>query len=310
MKKFFLSCAVLFLFSFNFISCEYGIDEAFHRIDEVSKRSLSLLDLANDTDSLNKGVAVPSVSSSKFSVLFFTDIHFGRNKKGENCRYENEFFQYFEEHKAELETYGTSSYPFAFAISGGDNVEHGYKDEYISYNDFCSSFETKFDLKTYSVVGNHDLFNSGWTNYKTYCYPYTSSYFFKTSYGENSIDWIFLDSGNGTLGHKQLSSLKDILRSSNRKKIVITHYPLYSGGVFYFTMQNVIERDTLISYFCKSNVSILVDGHKHSGGQWDFSSYFHEENVKSFLDYTTFAVIYVDLNANSVNMISVDYKND
>ncbi len=308
MKKFFLFCAVLF--SLNFISCEYGLEEAFYRIDEVKTRSKSILDLGNDTDSLNKGVEVPSVSSSKFSVLLFTDIHFGKNKKGENCRYDDEFFSYFEAHKTELETYDSSSYPFAFAVSGGDNVEHGYQSEYHLYNDFCSKIETKFGLKTYSVVGNHDLFNSGWKYYKNFCYPYVSSYFFKTSYGENAIDWIFLDSGNGTLGHNQLSSLKDVLKSSSRKKIVVSHYPIYAGGAFYFTMQNLTERDTLIADFCRSNVSLLADGHRHSGGQWDFSSYFHEENVKSFLDYTTFAVIYVDLNANSVNIVSVDYLND
>lgn len=289
-------------------SCEYGLQQAFHRIDEVNTRSTRICDLNTyAVENLKEDVASPTISSEKFSVLIFSDIHFGRCGKGQKQRYDNEFISYVLQNQSVLETYENSNYPLQFAICAGDIAEHGYESEFIKYQEFCEQIKNQLNLKVYSVAGNHDLFNSGWQHYKTYCYPYISCYSFETTYNQKSVEWIFLDTGSGTLGNKQLNDVKKTMSSSSTEKIVITHYPVYAGGLFYFTLQNVTERDTLISEFAKGNVKLLVDGHAHTGGSWDCGNFFHEESVKGYLDYRYFSIIYVDLNSKTINIKNVPF---
>lgn len=306
MKKIF--SLTLVIFSLLFTSCEYGLTEFFYRIDEVNSRSSRIVNLSDTTDSLvHSDVEVPSPSSSKFAVLIFSDIHFGRNPSTGGDRQEEKFFEYFTKNKIDLEKYNEDTYPFLFSICAGDCVEHGFASEYVDYKKFTDKIKTLYNLKTYTIAGNHDLYNSGWSQWKSYCYPYISSYFFKTKYNDSEISWYLLDSGNGTLGYRQLNDLKKKMENDSNKKIVISHYPIYAGGIFYFTMQNTTERDTLISLFGKSNVRLSLEGHYHSGGQYDFKNYFHEEIVKSFLDKANFAVIYVDLDLQTFNVKQVDF---
>lgn len=299
----------ILIFSFLiFTSCEYGLHQVLHRIDEVNSRSSKIYDLNTfAVEKLKEDVAAPIISSEKFAVLVFSDVHFGRNAKKQNRRHDEEFISYVLQNKNQLEKFENSNYPLQFVICAGDVVEHGYKSEYVDYHNFCVKIQTDLNLKVYTVAGNHDLFNSGWNYWETYCYPHTSSYTFKTTYNKKTLEWIFLDSGSGTLGNKQLNEVKKILSSSSNEKIVITHYPVYAGGLLYFTMQNVTERDTLISEFAKGNVKLLVDGHHHFGGEWDFGDFFHEENIKSYLDYKSFSIIYVDLNSKKFNIKQVEF---
>ncbi len=289
-------------------SCEYGLQQAFHRLDEVSTRSTKVYDLnAYAVENLKEDVVSPTISSEKFSVLVFSDIHFGRYGKFQKQRYDDDFISYVSQNQNQLETFEESNYPLQFSICVGDIAEHGFENEFIKYQEFCSKIQSDLNLRVYSVAGNHDLFNSGWQYYKTYCYPYISSYTFTTTYNQKSLEWIFLDTGSGTLGNKQLNDVKKTLSSSSTEKIVITHYPIYAGGLFYFTLQNVTERDTLISEFAKGNVKLLVDGHAHIGGSWDCGKFFHEESIKSYLDFKNFSIIYIDLNSKTINIKNVKF---
>lgn len=327
-KKIFIILS-LSVMTFGLTSCEYGIHEFLSRADEANDRSPRLVNLANSEDSsLHDEVKPPVINEDKFSVFIFSDIHFGRNGKNKDRRYEDVFYEYFEKNLEKLQQLAGENYPLRFSICGGDCVEYGVESEYKTYKQFCDKVkditkEANFKAKnpgssivmpedgltTYTIAGNHDLFNSGWGNWRQYCYPYISSYYFKTEHNGKELTWYFLDTGNGTLGYKQFEDLQSKLASDDNKKIIISHYPLYAGGVFYFTMQNVVERDTLISLYSKNNVKLTLEGHYHSGGSYDFDN-FHEELVKSFLDYTAFGIIYVDLENQTMQIKQFDYLSE
>ena len=309
-------------------SCEYGVHEFLVRADEANDRSSRLVNLADSGDSsLHDEVKPPLINEDKFSVFIFSDIHFGRNGENKPRRYEDVFYDYFEKNMEAIQKYDGNDYPLRFSVCSGDCVEYGVESEYKIYKGFCdnlknistqANFKAKFPnssivmpengLTTYTIAGNHDLFNSGWANWRQYCYPYISSYYFETNYQGKNLTWYFLDTGNGSLGYKQFEDLQTKLKTNNNRKVVISHYPLYAGGIFYFTMQNLVERDSLISLYTNTNVKFTMEGHYHGGGSYDYDN-FHEELVKSFVDYTSFGIIYVDLENETIQIKQFDYLN-
>ena len=75
-------------------------------------------------------------------------------------------------------------------------------------------------------MGNHDLYNDGWTNFQ--------SYFYETGHGRSysvidagDFSLFLLDTGNATLGQAQFERLvSDMSAKASRPKIVLSHYAL------------------------------------------------------------------------------------
>ena len=286
---------MLLQISLCFVSCQYysyGLDEVFYRDNSIRNRSGHIQNF-NElfTDSLSD-VKRTLVNSGDYEVLVFTDVHFGGENQGKNKR------RYEEDLRVWLRgAYADPSKPskLAFCICLGDVAEHGIDSEFEDYVSFTNSLKSEFDLVTFNVVGNHDLYNAGWKGYKKMCFPYSSFYKFRTK----NMTFYFLDSASGSLGDEQLMSFKRDMEytEDGRKKVVFTHVPAYAGGHFYFVMQNTIERNKLISFCAKNDVVSFVCGHTHKEITSDIG--FKEYNLPGFLEDHGFGILSVDEEAGT-----------
>ena len=255
-------------------SCEYDLQNAFYRSEDTDARAKNCLTL-NDSD-------CPHPASDVYSVAFFSDIHFG----GKNTRHEQDFLDWLNETKKNGEA------P-EFCVCVGDIAEHGLKKEFAEYNEFTQKIEAILGHgKVYNVLGNHDLYNNGWDNYKQMIFPYSSFYTFKTK----TFSWYCIDSASGTLGKKQFDTIEKMFKNDPSPKIVLTHVPAYSNPLNfmgYFSFQNTYEADMLLSLYSKNNVKMAVSGHIHKS----YKNYFHsfqEITVSSITESNRWTVLTID----------------
>ena len=245
---------ILCLACLLFTSCGYGVDEAIYRPAPVTSRANSIYEL-NESEA-------PKITSDEYTIAVFSDIHFGSNDK---TRHEEDFLAWLEKMKTE----GTLP---AFCVCLGDIAEHGKEEEYIQYEAFVKKVEAILgDGKVYGVLGNHDLFNSGWYTYKKHVFPYKSLYHFKTK----TFSWYCIDSANCSLGIDQYKLLKKAFEKDKSPKIVLSHVPVYGNplnNMGYFTFQNSYEADMVITLFIDNNVRLLLSGHIHRPNK----NYFNE----------------------------------
>lgn len=76
--------------------------------------------------------------------------------------------------------------------------------------------ESNGDKPIFSIIGNHDLFFSGWDDFRELLGP--SVYWFEVDYGSGRDLFIALDSASGTLGGKQMSRRGVIYRCRNHPR--------------------------------------------------------------------------------------------
>jgi 3',5'-cyclic AMP phosphodiesterase CpdA len=264
--------------SLVFLSCEYGLNEFLSRNDDVNDRSKSL------RDDISAPASVPSTPSA-FNCLILTDVHFGAPE-----------YAPIDELIAWINSRQPPDKP-KFCIVLGDLTESGREAQYKEYAAFTARLQNETGLVTYAIAGNHDLYNSGWRYWKQYAAPHTSYYRFQTA----AFSWYFLDSANGTLGPNQLYDFIDRAKSDSRPKLIFSHYPVYSGGVFYYSMSNARERALLLDTFARTNVKYVLTGHWHFGGSYDFGA-FKETTLKAFRQMKKWYTLAVDENAQTAEL--------
>ena len=233
------------------------------------------------------------VKGKKFTVLIMTDVHFGGENMGNNGpRQEYVLLEWLKTYREQMIAQGTPELYPSFAICLGDVAEHGYEEEFIKYQAFTTlmNSDTYGNILTFNVVGNHDLYNSGWNSYVKHCYPHTSLYKFRT----DSITWYFADSASGSMGDSQLETISRDMKynEKGRKKLFFTHIPVYAGGLFYFVMQNTEERNRLISMLGDEDAIAIIDGHTHKEITSDLG--FKEWNMPGFLEKRGIGLLFVD----------------
>lgn len=296
---------VLFLFfsfsGFLFCSCQYysyGLDEFLYRDNSIRNRSSRLKNLQDESPyelALKKNPEAPESVDAEFTAydfLVITDVHFGGEGLAHNGeRRDEEFFKWISAYCLD------SKKRPKFCVCLGDVAEHGLESEFKDYKKFTDRLEADFGIKTYNVIGNHDLYNAGWKNYEKYSFPYCSFYKFRTK----KFTFYFLDSASGSLGDDQLTSFKRDMEYNERgrKKIVFMHIPAYAGGLFYFVMQNTVERNKFISYCAGNDVIALVDGHTHKEITSNLG--FTEYNIPGYLEKRGWAIVSVNEDAGTVS---------
>ena len=305
-KKFpagFILC-ILIPFIFLTHGCnleEYGLEQAFYRIMSVETRANSLTTLPKENTDLTGTRIDP-----RYDVLIITDVHFGNENKGKNGpRREDEWFE-----KLQKGAVGSRIIDkVKFAICLGDVADHGREEEFKrfkeSIEDRLMSITTSMapdGIKTYNVVGNHDLYNSGWDAWSRYCSPGTSFYKFETP----SFSWYFIDSASGTLGGYQYDTLSAAMSADTKDKLVFSHVPIYAEDNLYFTMQNTKERNLLISLCAKTGTRLFIDGHTHKDRTSDFGK-FTERNIPGFLAKYKYGILHVDEDAKTVELEIAGY---
>lgn len=249
MRKFILLLNVFFIFLF--CSCSYGNKDLFYYGNFVRKRCSELKILEDK----------PSAENIKYKVLVLTDLHFGVTHVDDPVPGFKKWYEGL-----------TDSELPAFCLSLGDQVDHGYRDELKDYDAFVKYIESR-NVKVYNVIGNHDLYNSGWGGWKDTCYPNTSTYKFETQ----KISWYGLDSGSALLGIDQYKALEKAFEKDKNKKIIFTHYPLYTKSLL-FCMEDTTERNMLIKLFDENNVIADLGGHIHKYE----TNHFYEYDLLTF----------------------------
>ena len=234
-------CLVCLLFS----SCKYGVDEAIYRPSPVNTRATQLYEL--------NASQAPVINDDVYTIAIITDIHFG---KPGTTRHEKDFLDWLEQMKQ------NGSLP-AFCVCLGDIADHGKAEEFLEYQNFTKQIEDILgNGKVYGVLGNHDLYNNGWQNYKSYVFPYESFYHFKTK----TFSWYCIDSASGSMGKNQYTILEQKIKNDKAPKIILSHIPVYGdplSNMGYFTFQNSYEADMLITLCVNNNVKLLLSGHIH-----------------------------------------------
>lgn len=283
---------IIALFSILHISCEYkdyGLDELFYRKDPTQERA-KYLDLSEEKEVKDLVATLPS----SYSFLLISDVHFGgEGIKHNGARHEDAFFNLIEEEKDKIK----------FCIVLGDVAEHGFEEEYKSYkNEMIDTLYSKYNLITFTCIGNHDLYNSGYSNFKTLIYPHTTFYHFST----NKLSYYFLDSASCRLGDRQLGKLRKEFMTDNKRKLAFMHIPLYAEGQFYYALQTTTERDTLISLLNKNQCIGLFCGHDHEEFTSDLG-HFNEEVIAGYLERRCYYIVEVDEERGRVRLKRLKY---
>jgi 3',5'-cyclic-AMP phosphodiesterase len=208
------------------------------RFREASDRSPPALDQASLADG--------------FAFIVGTDIHFG---KGDG-----------EPRRAALDAFAmiAKEEDARFALFAGDSTDDGEESEFDSMVAFADSLQRRDGsaLPWYAVVGNHDLFNGGWSHYRKLVGP---SYAIIPC---GPVDIYLLDSASGTLGNSQLDRLRADMKADPLPKITLTHTPIIgSGDGVYIRLPNPLERAIILDLFAASDVRLMLNGHTHAYGE-------------------------------------------
>lgn len=164
-----------------------------------------------------------------------------------------------------------------FAIHAGDMVnesgETGFRMTKAAI-EFNPETQAKHD-SCFLVIGNHDVYYDCAEYFKQYFHTSTYTVTVKTVGGFQDL-YIFLDSGNGTHGQRQLEWLEEQLsrRADYRHCMVISHNWLFRTSYNYTTTPAANlpqdEQYAFMDLMSRSNVDMVIMGHFHMREQRQF----------------------------------------
>lgn len=289
---------ILWVVVASFVSCkylDYGLTEAFGRSDTINDRA-KYKDITDDAE-----ISSLKTLNGKYKFLLVSDVHFGGEDLHDNGkRRDGDFFTSFKAHFDDATSEGV---PIKFCICLGDTAEHGYKKEMVRYNtDFVGKLKSDFAIPTLTVPGNHDLYNSGYDDFRDTTYPHTSFYHFSTT----AMSYYFLDSASCMLGAEQLSTLRGYLHTDSKRPLVFMHIPIFAEGCFTSAIENTTERNKIISIFNKEHVLAVFSGHTHLDFKSDLGR-FNEYTIAGYLQRRAYYIITVDEGAGSISKQKYTY---
>lgn len=125
----------------------------------------------------------------------------------------------------------------------------------------------------FPVVGNHELYFDGWSEYRSVFG--SSVYYFTIKTDEASDLFICLDSGSGTFGSKQLEWLRELLendRPDYRRCIIFTHNNFFRLRKTATTNPLTEELRVLMELFLVYKVDMVITGHDHKKSEIAFGN--------------------------------------
>jgi len=141
-----------------------------------------------------------------------------------------------------------------FVIFGGDLTYLSTEHEYRNFVEHAAALP----VPSYPALGNHDLYNNGWSYYWRYLGP--SAYCF---YGGNA-KFVVIDSAGKEIGKQQMGWIRDELKSNRQPLLfVVSHVPILGGEHGGYDFPEGWERTELISLFEKYEVDCVLEGHYH-----------------------------------------------
>jgi predicted phosphodiesterase len=240
------------------------------------------------------GMPVIENAPDEYHVYSCSDSHYSERDsivpQGENDR----LYQYITAERNDPQA--------IFAIHAGDMAnesgEAGFRmtSEAIRYN---SGTQAKND-PCFLVIGNHDVYYDCAKFYKQYFHTSTYTVTVKTVGGHQDL-FIFLDSGNGTHGKRQLEWLEEQL--SNRDKyrhcFVVSHNWLFRTFYNYTTTPAANlpqdEQYAFMDLMSRSDVDMVIMGHFHECEQRQFGGvqYVMTDNLNEEVNTPSYLVVNV-----------------
>ena len=164
-----------------------------------------------------------------------------------------------------------------FAIHAGDMVNESGETGFIMTEAALQyNAETQAeDDPCFLVIGNHDVYYDCAKFFKQHFHTSTYTVTVKTVSGFKDL-YIFLDSGNGTHGKRQLEWLEEKLshREDYRHCIVISHNWLFRTSYNYTTTPAANlpqdEQYAFMDLMSNNNVEMVIMGHFHMREQRQF----------------------------------------
>lgn len=154
----------------------------------------------------------------------------------------------------------------SFGVALGDCID--LRDNLPAYLDALEYSEEKheFDLQTFHVLGNHDIFFNGWQDFKSLVGP--SVYWFEAIFSNGKDLYVVLDTATGTLGRKQTEWFHSFLsekREDYRHCFILTHTNFFYTDNSQVSSGNMAidESMALIDFLGKQRVTLVLQGHDH-----------------------------------------------
>lgn len=152
------------------------------------------------------------------------------------------------------------NYPFNVVILGGDNIYP--KGEIERINDvFEKPYKPLLDnnVKFYAALGNHDIATENGNQEVMYPYFNMQGRYYTFSY--EPIQFFILDANSNADWDQQMPWLEDQLsRSQAPWKVVVSHYQLYSSGVYGVNEKLINRFSSLLNQY---KVQLYINGHEH-----------------------------------------------
>jgi len=189
-----------------------------------------------------------------------------------------------------------------FAIHAGDMVnESGEKGFIMTEAALQYNPETQDSEKPcFLVIGNHDVYFDCAPFFKQHFHTSTYTVKVKTVSGFQDL-YIFLDSGNGTHGKRQLDWLEEQLanRDKYRNCFVISHNWLFRTSYNYTTTPAanlpLDEQYAFMDLMSRCNVNMVIMGHFHMREQRQFGGvqYVMTDNLNEDVETPSYLVVNV-----------------
>lgn len=305
-RRFFILTS--FLISLAFSSCaNYGFYQLLFGEEDVDERFSGFSNLSGETV-LSSDLGL----NGKYSFIVVTDVHIGASDV-----HSSKMNDFLDEISSLFESGDKTKIP-RFIVNLGDTADGGHLSEFNEYNSYLEKIRnlaleknvvsSAEDFKVYTILGNHDLYNNGWTDWKKTIYPYKSTYYFSLSsgFGSSPFSFYFVDTGNGAFGTDQLDSFEKLLKLDANPKMVFSHYPFYSDNVPLMALEDTAERNYLLSLFAKNNVKSLFGGHVHRVFEHDLGS-FSQVNTSALFKNGAFRLVTVDESSASVSAKLIEF---
>jgi len=147
----------------------------------------------------------------------------------------------------------------AFVIFLGDIVDKGDLSDVVAFRDVIT--ELNWTGRAFPVLGNHDIFNDGWTHYRALNGP--SRY----TVDIGNLRLYVLDTADGTVGAMQREQLEAELASEGGPalRVLASHYlPMIPEQRTYLKLADDTEALRLMKLAAASHVKAWFGAHYHS----------------------------------------------
>lgn len=181
-----------------------------------------------------------------------------------------------------------------FVLVCGDLVQSGKREDVITFTNAMRAATAALSIPWYAVPGNHDLYFSGYTNYREHIGR--SMY----TFAAGPLRVIAMDSANGTLGRRQRDWLENtLLARTEQFCIVFTHFQFFSPTMTETQQYTDIEETAYLMHLFKMrSVSYALSGHSHADAH-------HPINGVSYLTVANHPASFVRMTVTASNITHI-----